>query len=150
VTTRVDFAFDADARVPQAARSALRHVARGSRLFVYCDDPERLKLIDQALWTVEDTTFVPHELLAQDSTEDLPIYLVSQANWPLLAPRVTELDWLVNLDDDCPPEPTLFARVLEVVSKDETERQQARLRWRQYQSMGLDLHAHQLSERRVG
>jgi len=65
--TRVDFAFNADARVAQAARSTLKHVARGARLFVYCDDPERLNAFDQALWTVEDTGFVPHEPLTEAS-----------------------------------------------------------------------------------
>ncbi|MCD8504320.1 MAG: DNA polymerase III subunit chi [Burkholderiaceae bacterium] len=145
--TRVDFAFNADARVQQAARSILRHVNRGARLFVYCDDPDRMTQIDQALWSVSDTSFVPHERLLDEQTETLPIYLVDQAAWPLVATRVTEADWLVNLDDDCPPEPTLFTRVLEIVSCDEVDRELARQRWRQYQAMGLDLHAHQLSDR---
>ena len=144
--TRVDFAFNADRRVPQAARSILRHVARGSRIFVYCDDPERLKEVDQALWTIEDTAFVPHESLREGCTDSLAVYLVDQANWPLVATLVNAQDWLVNLDDDCPPEPTLFARVLEVVGQDESDRQHARARWRQYQAMGLDLHAHQLGQ----
>lgn len=144
--TRVDFAFDADHRVAQAARSILRHVARGSRLFVYCDDPDRMKQIDQALWTASDTAFVPHEPLIEGSAEELPVFLVDQAAWPLVADRVNESDWLVNLDDQCPPEPTLFARVLEIVSSDQTDRQEARERWRQYQAMGLDLHAHPLEQ----
>lgn len=142
--TRVDFAFDADGRVQQAARSILRHVARGARLFVYCDDPERMSQIDQALWSTGDTSFVPHEQLTSASAETLPVNLVDQAGWPLVAARISEADWLVNLDDDCPPEPTLFSRVLEIVSRDEADRQQARHRWRQYQALGLDLHAHQL------
>jgi len=143
--TRVDFAFNADARVAQAARSTLKHVARGARLFVYCDDPERLNAFDQALWTVEDTGFVPHEPLTDGVDADVPVYLVDQANWPLVAARAAPTDWLVNLDDDCPPETTLFNRVLEIVSQDENDRHQARTRWRQYQAMGLDLHAHQLN-----
>lgn len=148
--TRVDFAFDADARVQQAARSILRHVTRGLRLFVYCDDPARMTQIDQALWTIDHTAFVPHEPLADDTDEQietLPVYLVNQATWPLVANRVSQSDWLVNLDDHCPPEPTLFTRVLEVVSRDEFDRQQARQRWRQYQAMELELHAHQLGQR---
>lgn len=144
--TRVDFAFDADVRVAQAARSILRHVARGARLFVYCDDPERMKQVDQTLWSIEETTFVPHEPLLETSDQSLPIYLVNQAAWPLVATHVTTTDWLVNLDDDCPPEPSLFSRVLEIVSKDQAEREQARLRWRHYQAIGLDLHAHQLGQ----
>ena len=142
--TRVDFAFNAVARVEQAARSTLRHVARGSRLFIYCDDPERLKQIDQALWTVDDTAFIPHEMALEHHDEDLLVYLVDQANWPILANRIKSDDWLLNLDDECPPEAGLFNRVLEIVTQDEGDKAQARYRWKQYQSMGFDLHAHQL------
>ena len=142
--TRVDFAFNASARVAQAAHSTLRHVARGSRLFVYCDDPERMKAFDQALWSVQDISFVPHEMLHDDSA-DLPVFLVDQASWPLVAARAKVEDWLVNLDDDCPPEATLFTRVLEIVSRDDHDREQARMRWRQYQAIGVELHAHQLT-----
>lgn len=142
--TRVDFAFNADARVAQAARSALKQVARGVRLFIYCDDPERLDAFDQALWTTEDIGFVPHERLTEKVSTDLPIYLVDQANWPLVAARATHDDWLLNLDDECPPEVTLFARVLEIVSQQTSDRQTARARWRQYQAMGLEVRAHQL------
>ena len=146
-STRVDFAFDADGRVQQAARSILRHAARGARLYIYCDDPLRMDQIDQALWSIEDVSFVPHERLQSDESEALPVNLVDQASWPLVANRVSEADWLVNLDDDCPPEATLFTRILEIVSRDDDDRQQARQRWRQYQAMGLDLHAHQLGGR---
>jgi DNA polymerase-3 subunit chi len=143
--TRVDFAFNADARVSQAARSTLKQVARGVRLFVYCDEPERMSAFDQALWTTDDIGFVPHERLSEESSDELLVYLVDQANWPLLVARVTAHDWLVNLDDSCPPEVTLFTRVLEIVSQEASDRQGARARWRQYQAMGLDVRAHQLT-----
>ncbi len=142
--TRVDFAFDANSRLSQAARSTLRHVARGTKLFVYCDDPERLRQFDQLLWTCEDTAFVAHEPLTESTQLDVPVFLVNQANWPLVADRVTAQDWLLNLDDDCPPEVTVFTRALEIVGQDDAEKQLARQRWRQYQSLGLELHAHQL------
>jgi len=142
--TRVDFAFNAAARVEQAARSSLRHVARATRLFVYCDDSERLNQFDQALWSIDDTSFVPHDMIQEHQTEDLAVYLVDQAKWPLLVSRVQADDWLINLDDDCPPEVGLFSRVLEIVTQEDQDKAQARQRWRLYQSMGLELHAHQL------
>lgn len=143
--TRVDFAFDADSRVAQAARSTLRHVARGARVYAYCDDTQRLEQFDQSLWTVDDTAFIGREWLRQEgSTLDVPVYLVTQSTWPLIAPQVSSQDWLLNLDDDCPPEVTLFTRTLEIVTSDDQDKQLARQRWRQYQSLGLELHAHRL------
>lgn len=143
--TRVDFAFNATDRIDQAALSTLRHVARGARVFVYCDEPARLDQFSQRLWSLNDTAFVPHERLDQNTdTEHLAVLLVDQANWPLLVTRVKPEDWLLNLDDQCPPEVTLFTRVLEVVSSVDHDKQLARARWRQYQTMGLVLEAHQL------
>lgn len=143
--TRVDFAFDADSRVTQAARSTLRHVARGSRVFVYCDDTQRLEQFDQSLWTVDETAFIGREWLTQHAPMlDVPVYLVTQSAWPLVAPQVSSQDWLLNLDDDCPPEVTLFTRTLEIVTLDDQDKKLARQRWRQYQSLGLELHAHRL------
>lgn len=143
--TRVDFAFDADSRLAQAARSTLRHVTRGARVFVYCDDTQRLKQFDQVLWTVHDTAFVGREWLAEPVQPfDVPVYLITQATWPLVASEVSNQDWLLNLDDDCPPEVTLFGRALEIVSVDSQDKQLARKRWRQYEAMGLELHAHRL------
>jgi DNA polymerase-3 subunit chi len=145
--TRVDFAFDADSRLGQAARSTLRHVARGARVFVYCDETQRLNQFDQALWTIEDTAFVGREWLNDHpSMLDVPVYLVTQAAWPLVAQQVLTQDWLLNLDDDCPPEVTLFERVLEIVTVDDESKDLARQRWRQYQALGLELHAHQLGQ----
>lgn len=142
--TRVDFAFNAESKLVQAAVSSLRHILRGSRLFAYCDEPQRLGQYDQLLWTLEDTSFVGREPLTASCTLRVPIYLVNQANWPLVAAQVTADDWLLNLDDECPPEVTLFQRVLEIVGRDDADKAAARARWRQYQLMGLDLRAHQL------
>ncbi len=142
--TRVDFAFNASSRVDQAALSTLRHVARGARVFVYCDDPPRLKQFSERLWALDETSFVPHERLQAQASDGLSIYLVDQANWPLLAARVNQDDWMLNLDDQCPPEATLFSRVLEVVSQAPDDKELARARWRQYQAIGLTLQGHQL------
>jgi DNA polymerase-3 subunit chi len=143
--TRIDFAFDADARLPQAARSTLRHAHQGTCVYVYCDDSNRLAQFSQLLWTISDTTFLAHEWLHDTTSVPVLVYLVDQANWPLVALRAQPTDWLLNLDDDCPPEVSIFTRVLEIVDQDDQDRQLARQRWRLYQSMGLDLHAHQLS-----
>jgi DNA polymerase III subunit chi len=143
--TRVDFAFDAHMRLAQAISSTLRHVARGSRLFVYCNNPQIMAQFDEALWSADEIAFVAHEKLSQTDIEHLQVLMVDQTNWSLLHEVVRDDDWLLNLDDNCPPEVTLFTRVLEIVSTEPLDKDCARLRWKHYQSAGLDLQAHRLT-----
>ena len=143
--TRVDFAFGAPDRLAQAARTTMRQVLKGTRVFVYCADTQRLKTFGQLLWTVDDTAFVPHEALTTDIDDQVPVYLVSPPTWSLFETSVRETDWLINLDDECPPDLKALTRVLEIVSQDSLDIEQARARWRHYQTLGAELQAHKLS-----
>ena len=143
--TRVDFAFGAPDRMTQAARTTMRQVLKGTRVFVYCTDADRLKAFGQLLWTVDDTAFVPHEVLTAKVDDQVPVYLVSQPTWSLFESTVREADWLINLDNDCPPDLKALTRVLEIVSQDALDIEQARARWRHYQAHGAKLQAHKLS-----
>jgi len=143
--TRVDFAFGARDRLVQAAQTAVRQVSKGARVFVYSSDAARLKAFGQLLWTHEDTSFVPHEVLSSSLDDHVPVYVVNEATWPLLQPAIRDTDWLINLNDDCPPDLQSLTRVLEIVSQDTVDIEQARARWRHYQTLGAQLHAHKLS-----
>lgn len=143
--TRVDFAFGAHDRLVQAAQTTVRQVSKGARVFVYASDAARLKAYGQLLWTHEDTSFVPHETLGPSLDDQVPVYLVSQATWPLLHRAIRDTDWLINLNDDCPPDLQSLTRVLEIVSQDTVDIEQARARWRHYQTLGAQLQAHKLS-----
>lgn len=141
---RVDFAFGASDRVTQAARTTLRHVAKGARVFAYSTQAPRLESFDQALWTIDDIAFVPHEPLGERATPGLRVYLVNAQSWGLLRETIGPGDWLLNLDDDCPPSIEGIDRVLEIVTEDDLDRELARTRWRHYQQLGAELHAHKL------
>jgi DNA polymerase-3 subunit chi len=159
---RVDFAFDAHDRVTQAVSTTLRQVGRGTPILVLCDDEARQQRYTRELWTQQaDTQFVVHEPLAADTTnttigatgannatDRLMVYLLNTESWPLLANKLSEpfysQSWLLNLNDNPPPDLAVFERILEIVSQDPEEREQARQRWRFYQERGADLHAHRL------
>jgi len=143
--TRVDFAFGARDRLKQAAETTGRQVRKGARVFVYSPDSQRLKAYGQLLWTLDETSFVPHEALGSGLDDHTPVYLVGETEWSLLQPVVRDTDWLINLADDCPPDVQFLSRVLEIVSQDAVDAEQARARWRHYQTLGLELHAHKLS-----
>jgi len=147
---RVDFAFDAHDRVNQAVSTTLRQIGRGTPIFVLCDDETRQQRYSRELWTQQaDTEFMVHEQLAKDATDGLKVYLLDTARWPLVANKLAEpshrASWLLNLNDTPPPDLAVFERILEIVSQDPQEREQARERWRFYQDHGADVRAHRLS-----
>ena len=50
----------------------------------------------------------------------------------------------MNLGHEMPNGFDAFKRVIEVVSLDDADRQQARARWKQYTSLGYDIERHDL------
>jgi DNA polymerase-3 subunit chi len=82
--------------------------------------------------------------LLNENVLDVPVYLADLAAWSLLKQRLQPQDWLLNLDDDCPPETDSIGRILEIVTNDPDDRARARERWRIYQKLGADLRAHQV------
>ncbi len=146
---RVDFAFDAHDRVNQAVSTTLRQIGRGTPILVLCDDEARQQRYTRELWTQQaETEFIAHERLTKDATDGLKVYLLNTDDWPLATNKRADpayrQSWLLNLNDTPPTDLTVFERILEIVSQDPQERDQARARWRFYQEHGADVRAHRL------
>lgn len=133
--TRIDFHFNVDHRVHYACRVTRKARAAGKRLVVYARSAERLAQYDSMLWTFSALDFLPHVYVNSPLAGATPILLALE---PAAAPSS---DVLLTLDDDTPPEfAALFARyerVIEVVSRDETERARARSRFKAYKEHGF-------------
>jgi DNA polymerase-3 subunit chi len=52
---------------------------------------------------------------------------------------------LLNLQDDVPAGFDAFSRVVEIVSLDEHDRRQARLRWKRYTDLGYAITQHDIA-----
>jgi DNA polymerase-3 subunit chi len=144
--TRIDFAFGARDRLRAACQVARKRYEAGQRLMVYCSDGARLTAFDRLLWAFDDTAFVPHVLASDPLAAITPIVLTAAS--PVAdATSAADERWLMNLDDDCPPHYDGFPRMLEIVTTEPTDVQNARQRWRAYQAAGHTLHAHDLAGR---
>jgi DNA polymerase-3 subunit chi len=146
--TRVDFAFGAPDRLRMACQVVARHYERGRKLLIYSTDTRLLGRFDRLLWAFDPTSFVPHVGLNDPVAAQTPVLLSNQAvdAWPGdQAPNLNGV-WLVNLDRQCPPNPQVFERILEIVSNEEGDRLAARQRWTHYKGSGLELHAHDVSQ----
>jgi len=150
--TEVAFHFGAPNKLAYVCRLLRKAVGAGARVVVLGDDAQ-LQRLDLDLWAVSPTDFLPHTLVgaAAPSTgrgdernphDRNPIVLT-----PAIAMTQAPREVLVNLTDQVPQEFAQFARVIEVVGLDDTDRAEARLRWKRYTELGYTIARHDLALR---
>ncbi|MEP7185732.1 MAG: DNA polymerase III subunit chi [Rhodanobacter sp.] len=95
-------------------------------------DHEQAHAVDELLWAFDDDAMIPHQLAGDDDDDQTAVLIVppgiETADRPLL----------INLRDSCAG--GRYRRVLEVVAADSAEREGSRIRWREYQRLGFELH----------
>ena len=99
--------------------------AAGNRVLVRVGDPERLELLNRALWTYGKESFLPHGTRSDGFAEEQPIYLTTQVENPNGATV------LVLVEDAPAPDLAAFDRCLDLFDGGDTEAvARARERWR--------------------
>jgi DNA polymerase-3 subunit chi len=138
----VTFHFNAPDRQGHACRLLRKAYLKGAQL-VAVVEPEALDALDAALWTLSSGEFIPHARPGDSPAVQSrsPIVLATEvpASEDVLPGTV-----LVNLRGRFPVGFETFARVIEVVTLEDTDRQQARERWRQYRALGIEPQRHDL------
>ena len=136
--TEVAFHFNAPDKLGYACRLLRKAVASGAKVVV-AGEPELLRELDTVLWTFSAVEFVPHCHAASANAE------VLQASPVVLADSVRETPHhqvLVNLGASVPDGFERYERLIEVVTADEDDRQQARQRWKHYSDRGYAIARH--------
>jgi len=143
--TRIDFHFNVEHRLRYACRVTRKARAAGQRLVVYTRDAARLAQFDEALWNFSALDFLPHVRADSPLAADTPVLLADSAE------RAPASDVLLTLDDEAPPAfAELFARyarVIEVVSRNDDDRALARVRFKTYRDGGFEPTAHEMGSR---
>ncbi len=139
---RVDFYFNVDHRLHYACRVVRKARAANLSVLVYTSDADRLARFDTALWTFSALDFVPHVYADSPLAANTPVWLTLAAN------DDSRRDLLLNLDDGVPAAGwcTRFERVIEVVSKDDGDRAQARQRFRVWRERGVTPTTHEVGD----
>ena len=128
-----------------ACRLLRKAVATGAKVIVTGAEQTLLQL-DKALWMFSATDFIPHCDLSA------PLGLLNKSP-VVLANSLASVPHhavLLNLCDQVPPEIIQFERVIEIVSQAESEQHMARLRWKQYKTIGCDRSRHDIASRITG
>jgi DNA polymerase-3 subunit chi len=139
--TEVEFHFNVGDKLDYSCRLLRKAHAGGAKLLVTAD-PVMLAQLDQMLWTLSATEFLPHcRSDAPPATLALsPIVLAASALEPVLEGRATGV--LVNLGQNVPPGFESFERFIEIVSSAPEDRLAGRQRWNHYKQRGYALKAH--------
>jgi DNA polymerase-3 subunit chi len=138
--TRIDFYTHAESKLRTACQLCAKAAAQGTRLFVYAPDVETARELDRLLWTTPATGFVPH-CRPEDPLAAVTPVIVSEQPEPLPHDEV-----LLNMHPEVPIFFSRFRRLVEIVSTDEADRQQARTRFRFYRDRGYELNDHNVSK----
>ena len=141
----VAFHFNVPDRLGYACR-LLRKAAAGGAQVAVTAPPEVLRQLDTLLWTFSQTDFVPHAL----ATAEAAVRAASPILLCTAAQEAPHRQVLLNLGDDVPSGYEEFERLIEIVSAQGEDRQNARARWKHYTELGLPLTRHDQAAKEGG
>jgi len=134
---RVDFYILAlegtEAREHFCCRLATRAWRQGSTVHVRVADEAAAERLDVALWTFDETSFVPHG--REPAHGDNPI---------VISPAPAPGELMINLTNALPEDWVGHHRIAEIISADEPTRQAGRARYRDYQQAGAAPQTHRI------
>ena len=142
--TTIEFHFGAPNKVAYCCRLLRKAVGNGYQVVVL-GDLALTTVLDSELWGVSAVDFVPH-CMATASTSLLrysPVLLTSE---PLAGDQPTDAV-LLQLSREVPENLKRYNRVIEVVGLDESDRLDARQRWRTYAALSFPIRKHDLALR---
>ncbi len=131
--TAVAFHFNVPDKLGYTCR-LLRKVYRSGKRAVVVGEPVQLDQLTRRLWEFDPQDFIPHVRLkagaAPERMQATPLWLADRAQ------SAPDCEVLINLGSNAPEGRDAFARLIEIVSMDEDDRQSARGRWKQYAAQG--------------
>jgi DNA polymerase-3 subunit chi len=138
--TRIDFYFDAEDRLLVACRLASKALGQKLRVVLYAPDGQTAAAIDRLLWTTPAIGFFPHVTAEHRLAGETPVIIARGAD------QTPHDEVLVNLDRAWPPSFARFQRLVEIVTRDEQDKQSGRERFRFYRDRGYLIQTHNLGD----
>ena len=138
--TRIDFYFEAEDKLQVACRLSAKAVQQKLRLLIYTADELQAQRIDKMLWTWQATGFLPHCMARSPLAAQTPVLITHDPE------DMPHDEVLLNLHSAWPPAFSRFQRLVEIVGREEEDREAARERYRFYRDRGYAIAKHDLSK----
>lgn len=133
--TRIDFHTNIADKLSYACRLTRKAYGAGAKLVLLTEDAAHAARLDEALWTLSETDFLPHVMLGDALAAHTPIIIACIDGASGIDGNPAELphgDMLVNLTRRAPANIDHFQRVFEIISTDEDDAAAGRKRYLDY------------------
>ena len=104
----------------------------GQKTFLHTTS-SKIKELNDALWTIRDTGFIPHQIYNKNLINEAPVLIGSPDNYQ------SNGEILINMTADIPTFYKNFNRVLEIASNDKEILKSARAKYKFYKEQGYNL-----------
>jgi DNA polymerase III subunit chi len=138
--TRIDFYHSAEDKLEVACRLSAKAAQQKLRVLIFAPDELLAQTIDKLLWTWQATGFLPHCMAHSPHAAETPVLITRDPE------EVPHDDVLLNLHQEWPPSFARFKRLVEIVGRDDLDRQSARARFKFYRDRGYEIQNHDLSK----
>ena len=125
--TRIDFHTNIPDKLSYVCRLARKAYAARAKLVLLAESPAQAEALNDALWTLSGTDFIPHVMAGDPLAPETPVIVTADENTEL-----PHRDMLVNLTRRTPAGFERFARVFEIISTDEEDAAEGRKRYAAY------------------
>jgi DNA polymerase-3 subunit chi len=132
--TRIDFHTNIPDKLAYACRLARKAYAAQGKVVLLAEDAAQAAQLNEALWTLGDTDFIPHVMAGDSLAPETPVIVADSDEAEL-----PHHDMLVNLTRRTPAHFARFARVFEIISTDEQDAAAGRKRYAAYKQQAYPL-----------
>ena len=139
--TQIFFYHNASDRIAATAALIGKAFAQKKALLVYAPDHEVSSALDRHLWMHPPQSFVPHVPNTSPLAGETLVVICNELDAPAQSER------LFNLSGEIPPGFSRFTSLIEVVGRNEDERQAGRQRVKAYKDQGYEITFIDLAEK---
>jgi DNA polymerase-3 subunit chi len=132
--TRIDFHTNITDKLSYACRLARKAYGARARLVLLAEDAAQAAALDQALWSLSETDFLPHVMAGDALAAQTPIIVTASEDAEL-----PHHEMLINLTRRTPAGFERFQRVFEIISTDEDDAAAGRKRYVAYKQQSYPL-----------
>lgn len=122
-----------------ACLQASHFYRQNQRVFIYTEDQQQSEQIDELLWAFDSDSFVPHNLSGEGPRQGAAVEISNQA--PQGRRPV-----LINLTSTVPEFANQFQFIVDFVPSDESQKQQARERFKTCRQWGFQVNNQTVAE----
>ena len=131
--TRVEFYVNVPDKLAKSVEVCARAVNKGRQITIFSSDESINVQLQQQLWQHSATSFFTNAQQHESSSAFSAIVLDA------LGAQLLQDDVLINLQEQHPPFFSRFRHLIEIVSEDEADKMQARIRYKFYKDRGYEI-----------